>query len=148
MTLNLKTSPPSNDIHHEIAIHVQSSQYDQILADLSSFISSLIPLSSFALAEDARSNILWISCEDISPNLGCYGDKHAITPNLDRLAKEEGKIPKSIHTGGGLCRRSKLSHHGQVCTVDRLSAYASDHSSTFGEGICRHLSSWLLHDKP
>jgi len=33
-----------------------------------------------------RPNILWITCEDISPNLGCYGDRYAITPNLDRLA--------------------------------------------------------------
>ena len=37
---------------------------------------------------DERPNIVWISCEDISPNLGCYGDPHAITPNLDRLARE------------------------------------------------------------
>ncbi len=33
-------------------------------------------------------NILWLTCEDISPNLGCYGDEYAITPNLDKLAKE------------------------------------------------------------
>ena len=33
-------------------------------------------------------NILWITCEDISPNLGCYGDKYAITPNLDRFARQ------------------------------------------------------------
>ncbi len=33
-------------------------------------------------------NILWITCEDISPNLGCYGDRYAVTPNLDRLAAE------------------------------------------------------------
>jgi arylsulfatase A-like enzyme len=31
-------------------------------------------------------NILWITCEDIGPHLGCYGDKYAETPNLDRLA--------------------------------------------------------------
>ncbi len=31
-------------------------------------------------------NILWISCEDISPRLGCYGDKVARTPVLDKLA--------------------------------------------------------------
>lgn len=35
-----------------------------------------------------RPNILWITCEDISPNLGCYGDKYAVTPNLDRLAAQ------------------------------------------------------------
>jgi len=36
----------------------------------------------------ARPNILWITCEDISPHLGCYGDTYAVTPNLDRLATE------------------------------------------------------------
>ena len=35
-----------------------------------------------------KPNILWITCEDISPHLGCYGDKYAITPNLDQLASE------------------------------------------------------------
>ena len=33
-------------------------------------------------------NILWITCEDISPHLSCYGDKTVPTPNLDRLARE------------------------------------------------------------
>jgi N-sulfoglucosamine sulfohydrolase len=35
-----------------------------------------------------RPNVLWITCEDISPHLGCYGDRFAVTPNLDRLAAE------------------------------------------------------------
>ena len=35
-----------------------------------------------------RPNILWITCEDINPYLGCYGDTFAITPNLDKLASE------------------------------------------------------------
>ncbi len=33
-----------------------------------------------------RPNILWITCEDTGPQLGCYGDAYAQTPNLDRLA--------------------------------------------------------------
>jgi arylsulfatase A-like enzyme len=33
-----------------------------------------------------RPNILWITSEDNSPWLGCYGDTRATTPNLDRLA--------------------------------------------------------------
>ncbi len=33
-------------------------------------------------------NILWIVSEDNSPFLGCYGDKLASTPNLDKLASE------------------------------------------------------------
>jgi uncharacterized sulfatase len=35
-----------------------------------------------------RPNILWITCEDMSPLLGCYGDRYAATPNLDRLAAQ------------------------------------------------------------
>jgi arylsulfatase A-like enzyme len=33
-----------------------------------------------------RPNILWITSEDTGPQLGCYGDTYATTPNLDRLA--------------------------------------------------------------
>ncbi|MDY0167867.1 MAG: sulfatase-like hydrolase/transferase [Thermoguttaceae bacterium] len=41
-----------------------------------------------AAAEPARPNILWITSEDNSPYLGCYGDPQAHTPHLDRLAAE------------------------------------------------------------
>ena len=33
-----------------------------------------------------RPNILWITYEDAGPELGCYGDAYADTPNIDRLA--------------------------------------------------------------
>lgn len=33
-------------------------------------------------------NILWITAEDMSPTLGCYGDPDARTPNIDSLAKK------------------------------------------------------------
>ncbi|MDQ3624366.1 MAG: sulfatase-like hydrolase/transferase, partial [Verrucomicrobiota bacterium] len=39
-------------------------------------------------AEQGRPNILWITCEDTSPHLGCYGDAFARTPNLDALAQQ------------------------------------------------------------
>ncbi len=48
----------------------------------------LIPLLLFvtaALAAD-RPNILWLVIEDSSPHFGCYGDKTAVTPNVDALA--------------------------------------------------------------
>ncbi|MCL2709486.1 MAG: ChbG/HpnK family deacetylase, partial [Planctomycetaceae bacterium] len=35
-----------------------------------------------------KPNILWITAEDLSPTLGCYGDAYAVTPNLDRLASQ------------------------------------------------------------
>jgi arylsulfatase A-like enzyme len=47
-------------------------------------------------------NILWLSAEDISPHLGCYGDPHAITPRLDRLA-EQGVRYTHAFTTAGVC---------------------------------------------
>lgn len=35
-----------------------------------------------------RPNILWITSEDNGPELGCYGDDYAETPNLDALAEK------------------------------------------------------------
>ncbi|HID75796.1 MAG TPA: sulfatase [Planctomycetaceae bacterium] len=48
--------------------------------------SALLVGPAAASAADQRPNILWITCEDIGPHLGCYGDRYADTPNLDRLA--------------------------------------------------------------
>jgi N-sulfoglucosamine sulfohydrolase len=47
-------------------------------------------------------NILWISCEDISPHLGCYGDSLVRTPNLDRLASE-GIRYTNVFTSAPVC---------------------------------------------
>ncbi len=48
---------------------------------------SLSVLVSAANAAD-RPNVLWITAEDMSPVLGCYGDEQAITPNIDALAEK------------------------------------------------------------
>lgn len=49
-----------------------------------------------------RPNILWISCEDISPHLGCYGDTNATTPNLDKLAEGSVRYTRAF-TVHGVC---------------------------------------------
>ena len=38
--------------------------------------------------DDRPRNLVWISIEDMSPWLGCYGDDTVPTPNLDRIASE------------------------------------------------------------
>jgi uncharacterized sulfatase len=50
------------------------------------FAAGLGAVASGAAQSAERPNILWITCEDIGPQLGCYGDSYADTPNLDRLA--------------------------------------------------------------
>ncbi|KPL16398.1 MAG: hypothetical protein AMS23_01020 [Bacteroides sp. SM1_62] len=47
-------------------------------------------------------NILWITCEDISPALGCYGDTYANTPVLDQLA-EEGLMYSRAYATAPIC---------------------------------------------
>jgi uncharacterized sulfatase len=64
---------------------------------LTFLILLLVPLT--ALADD-RPNILWISCEDISPHLGCYGDSQATTPNLDQLAVRGVRFTQAHHVHG------------------------------------------------
>ncbi len=39
-------------------------------------------------AANNRPNIVWLTCEDMSARLGCYGDFTVPTPNIDAIAKE------------------------------------------------------------
>ena len=66
------------------------------LALLTKLGSSLFLFSSLfvvatcgaAIAQAAPKNIVLFVCDDLSPDLGCYGNRAIRTPNLDRLAAE------------------------------------------------------------
>ncbi len=58
--------------------------------------------------EVKRPNILCITCEDISPILGCYGDKVAVTPNLDRFS-ESAVLLSQMHTTVGVSAPSRFA---------------------------------------
>ena len=45
-----------------------------------------------------RPNILWITAEDMSPTLGCYGDSFATTPSIDQLASESALYTHAFAT--------------------------------------------------
>lgn len=44
--------------------------------------------ASSANAAETVPNILWITSEDNGTQLGCYGDKYAVSPNIDKLAEK------------------------------------------------------------
>lgn len=52
--------------------------------------------------DSERPNVLWITCEDISANLGCYGDTYARTPNIDKLASE-GTLYTNAYATAPVC---------------------------------------------
>src|SRR5262252_2069933 len=51
-------------------------------------------------------NILWITCEDISLNVRCFGDAYAVTPNIDRLASQ-GVRYTNAYAPIGVCAPSR-----------------------------------------
>jgi uncharacterized sulfatase len=55
-------------------------------AILLSFAAALLASGGSLAAEEPKPNILWLTSEDHGPHMGCYGDKYATTPNVDRLA--------------------------------------------------------------
>lgn len=81
----------------------------------------------------ARPNILWITCEDTSPNLGCYGDTSAVTPNLDRLAARGVRYSQAF-APTGVCATARSS----LITGIYASSLGSQHMrciTTLPEGI-------------
>ncbi len=70
----------------------------------------LLSLSFIGIARgDNRPNILWITVEDLSPRLGCYGDTTVPTPNIDQLATQGVRYTRTFGTYGVCaCNRHSL----------------------------------------
>ncbi len=55
-----------------------------------------------------KPNVLFIAVDDLRPELGCYGSPAAITPNLDKLAKD-GLLFNRAYCQEAICRPSRAS---------------------------------------
>lgn len=89
-------------------------------------------------AKDRRPNILWILAEDISTNLGCYGDANAHTPHLDAFAQQAVRYENvfSVHpccspsraclaTGVYPTRLGTFQHRGQANVSEKVPCFMS-----------------------
>ena len=66
-------------------------------------LAPFVPQHSKAQSADQkRPNIIWISTEDLSPHFGCYGDKVAHTPNIDKLASQGIRFT-NVFTTAAIC---------------------------------------------
>ncbi len=65
-------------------------------------------LGTIAAAAAPNPNILFIAVDDLRPSIGCYGDKVAVTPNLDRLAKRGVRFGQA-HCQVAVCNPSRAS---------------------------------------
>ncbi|MFC1467953.1 sulfatase [Verrucomicrobiota bacterium] len=59
-------------------------------------------------AESSKPNVLFIALDDCKPVFGCYGDKLAQTPNIDRLA-ERGTLFLNSQCQWAVCGPSRAS---------------------------------------
>jgi len=85
--------------------------------------AGILPLSQLSFGKDGgnRLNILLLVAEGQCPHLGCYGDKVAQTPNIDRFAAEGVRFTKAYVTAAS-CSPSRASmltglypqQHGQI----------------------------------
>jgi iduronate 2-sulfatase len=67
------------------------------------FAFCLLPLKA-----EPKPNVLFIAIDDLRPNLGCYGDNTAITPNFDRLASK-GIVFDRAYCQLAVCSPSRIS---------------------------------------
>ena len=53
-------------------------------------LTACLAIASVAdlMAQSKRQNILFIVCDDLRPELGCYGRKQIKSPNIDRWAAQ------------------------------------------------------------
>lgn len=97
------------------------------------FLSLLVALACGSpLAAADKPNIVFLTCEDISPSLGCYGDPDAITPNLDRLAAQGARFTRAFT-------------HAPVCAPSRSGLITGQYPTTLGS---HHMRSKLVTAPP
>ncbi len=65
----------------------KDSEFLQVNRVFKTLVCLALGVLSVESAAD-RPNVLWITAEDMSPQLGCYGDAYADTPRIDRLAAD------------------------------------------------------------
>lgn len=67
-----------------------------------SFVKTAAVASAFpgliSSAQNQRPNVIWITAEDMCPDLGCYGNTLVHTPNIDRLASQGVRYTNAFTT--------------------------------------------------
>lgn len=91
----------------------------RIMKTLLPFLIAFLFVPSVASLATDRPSVLWITSEDNSPYLGCYGDPLAKTPNLDRLAEQ------------GVRYRNAFAN-APVCSVARTTLITGMYASSIG----------------
>ncbi|MFX8786080.1 sulfatase-like hydrolase/transferase, partial [Acinetobacter baumannii] len=81
-------------------------------------------MASAQATEAKKPNILFILCDDLGyGDLGCFGQTHFTTPNLDKMAAEGSRLTHH-YAGAPVCAPSRAcllmgQHTGHVAVRDQ-----------------------------
>jgi iduronate 2-sulfatase len=78
------------------------------MKSFSLMICTVLSVAAASLATAAGPNVLFIASDDMRPQLGCYGDPTAKSPNLDALARR-GRLFARSYVQQALCSPSRIS---------------------------------------
>jgi uncharacterized sulfatase len=95
-------------------------------------LASMLLAAARLCAAEQRPNIVWLVAEDMSPDLGCYGDPQAITPNLDKFATQGARFTRCFT-------------HAPVCAPSRSGLITGRYPTTIGT---HHMRSKLIAPPP
>jgi arylsulfatase A-like enzyme len=73
---------------HLLKKHISTSKKMKIEKSVSIVLIVLISFFGCSEERETRPNVLFIAVDDLRPELGCYGNEHIKSPNIDRLATE------------------------------------------------------------
>lgn len=79
--------------------------------NLCRIVCTILCIQAGAFAEGTpgnRYNVLFIAVDDLRPTLGCYGDRTAVTPHIDRLARA-GTVFTHAYCQVAVCNPSRAS---------------------------------------
>ncbi len=108
------------ETRHESATLVFSNAFNFTMSpNLLRFALALLLPCRLIAAEETRPNVLLICVDDLKPVLGCYGDKLAKTPNMDRLAARGMRVDMAY------CNQS-------VCAPSRNNLLLGSRSTSLG----------------
>ena len=125
-------------------------------------IISTLPFLILSTAIAAPLNVLFIAVDDMKVELNCYGQKHVISPNIDRLA-QRGTLFERAYCQQTVCNPSRASvmtglrpdtlkvwdlpthfrtHHPDVVTLPQLFMK----NGYFAQGIGKIFHNWRQDD--
>jgi arylsulfatase A-like enzyme len=115
-----------------------------------------------------KPNVIFISFDDLRPELGCYGNNEILTPNLDRLA-DQGVAFLNTYCQVAVCQPSRASymtglrpdsirswhlgdhHRGAIPDIKTMPQYFKEfgyHTVSIGKIFHNHVPDSISFDEP